>query len=59
MKIYTVTVERLMVDDKVYSTDTYSIMAHDEEEARQIVYNNLNLNFEPKFRIAGVELNEH
>lgn len=55
MTEYLITVDRLTVDDKIYSTETFSIMAHSPEEARAIVHNHLELNYEPNFRISGVE----
>lgn len=55
MKTYIVTVEKLMVDHKPYHTETFSIMANSPEEAHAIVHNNLELNYEPHFRITKVE----
>lgn len=55
MKEYLVTVERLMINDKVYRTDKLRIQAHCPEEAQSIVHNHFELHFEPKFRIAKVE----
>lgn len=56
MKTYLVTVDRLMEDDRVYNTESYRIMAHDETEAYAIVFNNMELHFEPRFRISKVEV---
>ena len=39
MKQYLVTVERLMINDKVYRTDKLRIQAHCPEEAQSIVHN--------------------
>ena len=54
MKTYEVTVERLMVNDKPYHTDTLHIMAERPEEAQAIVHNNFELSLVPKFRITKV-----
>ena len=55
MKTYIVTVELKMVDNKVYCTQHFKIMAHNPEEASAIVHNSLELHFEPNFEITGVE----
>ena len=55
MKTYLVTVEKLMVDNKPYHTEHYQIMAHSPEEAQAIVFNYLELHYEPHFRIVHVE----
>ena len=55
MKTYIVTVELRMVDNKVYCTQHFKIMAHTQEEASAIVHNSLELHFEPNFEITGVE----
>ena len=59
MKTYLVTVEQLTVDNRVYHTYRYTILAHCEEEARAIVHNYLELHFEPNFRICKVKEHEH
>lgn len=55
MKTYIVTVEKKMVDNKVYCVQHFKIMAHNPEEASAIVHNSLELHFEPNFEITGVE----
>lgn len=55
MKTYIVTVERLTCEDKVYHTEHYKIMAHLPEEAHAIVHNQMELTYEPYFRIVSVE----
>lgn len=55
MKTYIVTVELRMVDNKVYCTQHFKIMAHTPEEASAIVHNSLELHFEPNFEITKVE----
>lgn len=55
MKTYIVTVELRMVDNKVYCTQHFKIMAHNPEEASAIVHNSLELHFEPNFDITKVE----
>lgn len=56
MKTYLVTVQKLMFEgDKVWRTLKYSIIAHNEDEARAIVHNAMELHEEPRFRIASVE----
>ena len=54
MKTYLVTVERLTIDNRVYHTHKYTIVAHCEEEASSIVSNFLELHFEPNFRVSEV-----
>lgn len=58
MKTWEVVVERLMLNDKVYHTDTLYIMARTPEEAHAIVHNNYEMSFVPKFRIAKVTEHE-
>lgn len=55
MKLYLVTVERLMLNDKVYHTDRLVIQAPGPEEAQAVVHNHFELHFEPKFRITEVK----
>ena len=55
MKTYIVTVERLMLDRKVYSTESFRILAHSPEEAEAIVSNSMELHYEPRFRVSNVE----
>ena len=55
MTEYIVTVERLTIDNRVYHTHKYTILANSEEEARAIVHNYLELHFEPMFRISEVQ----
>lgn len=55
MKTYIVTVERLTCDGKVYHTESFKIMSHLPEEAQAIVHNQMELNYEPYFRITSVE----
>ena len=55
MKTYIVTVEKKMVDGKIYCTHHFRILANTEEEAGAIVHNALELHFEPNFEITGVE----
>jgi len=55
MKLYLVTVERLMYNNKVYHTDKLTIQAHCSEEAQAIVHNHFELHFEPHFRIMEVK----
>ena len=55
MKTYIVTVEKKMVDGKVYNTNHFRIMANTEEEAQAIVHNAMELHFEPDFEITEVE----
>ena len=55
MKTYIVTVEKKMVDGKIYCTHHFRILANTEEEAGAIVHNALELHFEPDFEITGVE----
>ena len=55
MKTYIVTVDLKMVDNKVFYTDYFKIMAHNEEEAQSIVHNALELHHEPNFEIVRVE----
>ena len=55
MQTWKVTVERLMLNDKVYRRETLLIMAPSPEEARAVVHNHFELHFEPKFRITEVE----
>ena len=54
MKLYQVTVERLMYNNKVYHTDNLTIQAHCPEEAQAIVHNYLELHYEPHFRVTEV-----
>ena len=55
MKTYIVTVDKKMVDGKVYCTHNFKIYAHTEEEAGAIVHNAMELHFEPDFEITKVE----
>lgn len=55
LKTYIVTVEKKMVDGKVYNTNHFRIMANTEEEAQAIVHNAMELHFEPDFEITEVE----
>ena len=55
MKTFMVTVDKLMVDDMPYHTEQFQIMAHSPEEAQAIVFNYLELHYEPHFRITHVE----
>jgi len=55
MKSYIVTVDKKMVDGKVYCTHHFTIYAHCKEEAGAIVHNAMELHFEPDFEITNVE----
>lgn len=55
MKTYIVTVDKKMIDNKVYCTQHFRIMANSTEEARSIVHNSMELHFEPNFEITKVE----
>ena len=55
MKLYLVTVERLMLNDKVYHTDKLVIQAPGPEAAQAVVHNHFELHFEPRFRITEVK----
>ena len=55
MQTWKVTVERLMLNDKVYRRETLLIMAPSPEEAQAVVHNHFELHFEPKFRITEVK----
>ena len=55
MKTFIVTVEMKMVDNKVYCTKHFKIMAHTPDEAFAIVHNSMELHFEPNFEITKVE----
>lgn len=55
MKTYIVTVDKKMIDNKVYCTQHFKIMAHTDEEARAIVHNSMELHFEPNFEITRIE----
>ena len=55
MNLYLVTVERLMLNDKVYHTDRLVIQAPGPEVAQAVVHNHFELHFEPKFRITEVK----
>ena len=59
MKAYLVTVDRLTVDNRIYHSYKYTILAHCEEEANAIVHNYLELHFELNFRISEVKEIEH
>ena len=60
MKSYLVVVEKLMFEgDKVWQTGIYKIFANNEDEARAIVHNSLELHEEPRFRIKEVMKVEH
>ena len=55
MQTWKVTVERLMLNDKVYRRETLLIMAPSPEEAQAVVHNSLEMSYEPKFRITEVK----
>ena len=55
MKTFLVTVERQTCEGKTYHTEHYKIMAHCKEEAQAIVHNNMELNYEPYFKVTHVE----
>ena len=55
MTTYMVTVDKKMVDGKIYCTHHFRIMAHNKEEAYAIVHNAMELHFEPDFEITKVE----
>lgn len=55
MKLYLVTAERLMLNNKVYHTDKLMIQAPSPEDAQAIVHNHFELHFEPRFRITEVK----
>lgn len=54
MKTYCVTVERLTIDNRVFSTETFSIMVRGTDEATAVVHNHMVLHYELLFRISKV-----
>ena len=56
MRTYRVTVEKLMFEgDKVWRTLKYTIIANNEDEARAIVHNAMELHEEPRFWVTEIE----